>query len=219
MGEHWRRLSFPVASFPYVLFKLADMDDDAAFLTEYQRLQDCVASCKQCADLEFSHMILDFIPPHSSLQSPMVQHRVHQMRRFFQDLCIFAPLSSDAVECFHGYTQCQLHRWRGAKVSDPVAQERTTWSSICTAYAKFRDWMYEQYLDKWFFLRLACFGRSGSNQYTGTSRAKQTCHNKRPFTIQNMQRLLAFEQELPRLRKLCGNLAVMADQHFSSGLD
>eukprot|EP00434_Breviolum_minutum_P006290 symbB.v1.2.005550.t1/scaffold258.1/size251559/4 len=156
MGEHWRRLCFPTGSFPYVIFKLVEMDD-AAFLREYLRLQQLMTDCHNCVDLEFSAVLLSVIPPQSDLESQGVLLQIGRLRRFLYDLCIWAPLSSDIVECYHGFTQCQLHRWRGSKVTDPVAQERTVWYSICSAYGMFKKWMHAQFLDKWFWMRLACW--------------------------------------------------------------
>lgn len=210
MGEHWRRLCFPTGSFPYVIFKLVEMDD-AAFLREYLCLQQLMTDCHNCVDLEFSAVLLSVIPPQSDLESQGVLLQIGRLRRFLYDLCIWAPLSSDIVECYHGFTQCQLHRWRGSKVTDPVAQERTVWYSICSAYGVFKKWMHAQFLDKWFWMRLACFGRKTSNQYTvredGKRVAKGTCASKPSFTVGKMDRLLALEKDLPRLRKLCGDLS------------
>lgn len=154
---------------------------------------------------------LSVIPPQSDLESQGVLLQIGRLRRFLYDLCIWAPLSSDIVECYHGFTQCQLHRWRGSKVTDPVAQERTVWYSICSAYGVFKKWVHAQFLDKWFWMRLACFGRKTSNQYTvredGKRVAKGTCASKPSFTVCKMDRLLALEKDLPRLRKLCGDLS------------
>ncbi len=216
MGEHWRRLIFPTMGFPYLLFNMLNHDSDSSCLSEYKKLQARIQVCPKCADTEFSTILLSYIDSDMQIDDPRATAKIRDVRRFLADIAIFGPLSTDLVECAHGFAQCLFHRWRGTKVTDNVAQERVMWSSITTAFSKFQSWMWAQYTDKWFKLRLSAFGARGCNQYTssrlnpdGTIKSRSNKNVARTFTFEKMDRILAFGQELPKMRKLCGSLPVV----------
>lgn len=213
MGEHWRRLIFPTMGFPYLCFNLLNHDSDSECLSEYKKLQARIQVCPRCADTEFSTILLSYIDSDMQIDDPCATAKIRDVRRFLADIAIFGPLSTDLVECAHGYCQSLLHRWRGAKVNDDVAQERVMWSSVTTIFSKFQSWVWNQYADKWFKLRLAAFGQKGCNQYTssrlnpdGTNLSKTSKDVAKTFTFEKMDRMLAFGREVPKLRKLCGSL-------------
>lgn len=207
MGEHWRRFSFKFHGFPYPIFKLVDIENDQDFLAEYKKLQNVMTTCPKCVDCEFSTGVLNFISPECCLSEEGVSGQIGVLKRFLYSLCCNAPLSTDVVECYHGFTQCQLYRWRGCKVTDPVAQERTLWMSICSGFEKFHSWMTNRFLDKGFWTRVSTFGLKTCNQYSqhaGHHSRMQKCTNKDTFSLEKLDRMVTFEQELPDLRKLSG---------------
>ena len=213
MGEHWRRFSFPTNGFPFAFFRLLDFEtDDAAFLNAYFQIQEMARACGQCADLEFSTVILSFIDHGSQMGDPGTRSKIHQLRRFLNSIAIYGPLSTDLVECAHGFMQCLLHTWRGSKPTDDVAVERVLWSTITRQYSKFREWIWDRFFDKPFRHRIGRYGMTSNNQYRrqgADADVKFRPRKKagRGFSFEKMDRMLAFDQELPKLRKLCGYLA------------
>lgn len=205
MGEHWRRFCFPVKGLPFTLFRLVDLADEE-FLEEYTKLQDQMISCGNCADLEFSTVILNFMTPGSQFHDPHVRLQIKQLKSFLIDLCVMAPISSDLVECYHGYTQNIVHRWRGSKPTDSVAQARVCWATITTAYSHFRKIVYDRYMDPGFLKRICKFGTTGCNQYSTRKRPRKKSLRKSSLSLQMMDSLIAYNQEFPKPRKLSGSL-------------
>lgn len=210
MGDHWRRFEFPTCGMPFLLFALVDLEP-GDFLARYSQLQCQAEECPCCADIEFSTVLLRYIPRGSQLHEAGVEARVNKLKQFLADLCVFAPLSTDIVECYHGYTQCQLHRWRGQKVTDPVAQERVFWASVTKTFGAFKHWMRQRYLDTHFFRRLGRFGCPGANAYTVRSEEKAPKQRgmKPRLTVGMLDHMVSFEKDLPHQRKLCGTLALV----------
>lgn len=212
MAESWKRLVFPTQSLPFTLFQLADLDHEC-FLKEYARLRRDMQSCRQCADLEFSTPVLNFIPLDCLQEDHLIRAKVCQIKHLLQD--IDAPLSSDLVECLHGYSQHLLHRWRGCKPTDSVAQQRVLWTQITKLYSSFRTFLWDRHGDKHSGHRMHRFGRSSCNQYTADSQTGSAdAHHVRArtdgaaMTFDKMDRLRAFGQEssIQNPRKLSGTL-------------
>ena len=209
MGEHWRRFSFLTMGFPWSLFRLADLDSDDEFLRMYMNIQGQMSKCDKCMDLEFSSVILGFIPKDSKVEDDNVRCKIHQLRSFLNDLCAVAPISADKVECAHGFSQALLHRWRGTKVTDNVAQERFFWAQVTSLFSQFKSWVWDHSMDAYFNKRLQHFGKKGFNQYSAEKSDKSSgCQKKRALSIATMDRILAFGQSLPSVRKLSGSLAL-----------
>ena len=209
MGEHWRRFSFLTMGFPWTLFQLADLESDDEFLNMYVNMQGQLAKCDKCMDIEFSSVILRFIPEGSRVQDGNVRCRVRQLRSFLNDVCAVAPLSADKVECAHGFSQSLLHRWRGVKVTDNVAQERFFWAQVTSLFSHFKSWVWDHCMDENFKMRLSHFGQKGCNQYTVQKSDTSGGCSRKKLSLQTMDRILAFGQSLPGLRKLSGPLALM----------
>ena len=207
MGEHWRRFCFLTQGFPWTLFQLVDLDSDEAFLDMYMKLQGQLATCEACVDLEFSSVFLTFIPKGSQLQDGDVHEKIRKLRAFLRDVCQVGPLSSDPVECQHGFSQRLVARWRGSRPTDAVAQERIFWARVTSMYSKFKDWVWDRYMDKGFRSRLCQFGRRSSNQYSGEKPCDKQS-GKKKFTLETMERIIAFGQNLPGARRLSGILAI-----------
>lgn len=131
-----------------------------------------MADCVDCCDLEFSQPILSFIP--EDLAADEVRVRIRQLKHFLFDCAIFVPLSSDAVECIHGFCQSKLHRFRGSKQSDDGAAELTLWATITWAFQKFWDVLWLELGDTGAKRRMYRYGAKGCNQYTPHTERKVT---------------------------------------------
>lgn len=231
MCENWKRLVLITESFPFTLFQLVECETNEQFLGLYRRLKSQQEKCSACADIEFSTVLLQFIDLAATAVDQNQQ--VESLKGMLNDLCIYAPLSSDLVECLHGYSQHLLHRWRGCKPTEPVAAERVLWTSITRAYSYLREHIWSRYGDKSAGHRLHKFGRTSNNQYSSKKaaeaesrgvciplhedhcqtgdKAKDNNRTKpgKTMSFAKMDRLLAFDQEgslpsLPAPRKLCG---------------
>ena len=114
MGDSWRRFHHEQQRFPFRIFQLAWMSD-SDFLREYRRMQECMSACFQCVDVEFSAVLLSYIPGtttdiHDHENDRSLHVKIDHIRKFLLDVMVFCPISSDLVECLHGATQSRLHR-------------------------------------------------------------------------------------------------------------
>lgn len=212
MSDCWRRFVFVTRSFPYVLLNNLHGLEYQEFLKEYGRLQQIALQCRECVDPEFTTVLLQYIPQNSlgQIDSPCVKAKVAHIQRFIHDIAVHTPLSSDIVECRHGFSQWLLHRWRGAKPSEPVAQERLFWSLVCTSYKKFKEWLWTRIGDAGAFHRQKRFGMPGRNQYSQAKAERQQHKQDRSLTFEKMDRLIAFGQTTGSgmtPRKLSGDLS------------
>eukprot|EP00438_Fugacium_kawagutii_P022410 Skav209131 [mRNA] locus=scaffold682:262010:265350:+ [translate_table: standard] len=209
MGEFWRRFHHEQMKFPNRMFELTNLDH-TNFLTKYRQFQGLERICPECIDLEFSSVLLAYIPEDSSPEAHSTLEKVKQIQRFLKDLTVFAPLSADLVECLHGTCQSKHVRFRGCRPSDPIAREITIHEKICGAYSKFKDWMWKHHGDHWARKRMCAYGTCKGNQYTEGEGRKRLLTKKRPLTFDDLDGMLA-SSKLPRTpRKICGGLVEQA---------
>lgn len=153
--------------------------------------------------------------------------KVIKLQKLLNDMAIFCPLSSDLVECLHGFSQNLLHRWRGTKPSDPVAAERLLFALVTRSFGRFRAWLWDRIGDAEVGKRQFHYGRASSNQYTQEFRPKSKLGPKqrqhpepsRTLNFDRMDRLLAYGQQTgPGMvpRKLCGDLPKQTWHEFCS---
>lgn len=213
MGEVWRRFVLAVSRTPYTLFRLIDMSHPD-FLQECAALEERSARCHECIDLEFSTPMLKFLRARGN-----DQEAVAQVQNLLRSIAVHGPISSDLVECLHGYCQRILSKGgAGARPSDEGAQQRVLWSLITKAFAKEEEFIHQHFGDAYRDSRLAQYGHKGVNQYSrlnkGDGEAEAECEKsvkvrKTTLSLGKMDRLLAFGQgasDLPNPRKLCGAL-------------
>lgn len=173
---------------------------------KYREMQRMMAECRDCFDLEFSQAVLSFIP--EDLAAAEVQTRVKQLKYYLFDVSVFTPISSDAVECVHGYCQSKLHRFRGRKHSDDGAQELTLWSTITRAYQRFWDVLWNELGDKEARHRLFRYGAKGCNQYTPLANRKVTHSSKSSrWNMIDLDKVCSLEGTAKKPKKLSGYLA------------
>ena len=141
MGEVWRRFVFDKQCCPYTLFALLDTTTDEDFLRAYRDMQRSMEDCPMCTDVEFSRVLLRAIPTDGNLAE--LKPAISTLRNFLEDVTIFTPVSSDLVECLHGFQQGKVHRFRGCKPSDPAAQEICMLSTIQSSYNRFWNCLWE----------------------------------------------------------------------------
>lgn len=210
MSDSWRRFVLPTGGFPWLIFNLVGLSQEE-FLLEYRRQRDMMLKCRECTDLEFSHVLLNFINLELGESSCDVQAKVKSIQHLLFDISVHAPLTSDLVECLHGFTQALLHRWRGSKPTEPVAQERLVWSLITRTYGKVRDWLWSRIGDSQAKKRLRKYGQSSRNQYSH-HKDKDVANKPRPerkLSFERMDRLITFGQKIGhgmKPRKLSGDL-------------
>lgn len=208
VAEAWRRFSLEQNRFCNRLFALTSLDH-ASFLAEFRKLQALEKVCPHCVDLEFSAVLLRWLPEMCGAdtdvtdESPLMKEKVKQLKQYLQDLTVYSPLSADVVECLHGACQSRLGRFRGPRLSDPVAQQVTVLDKICSSYCKFREWMWSHYGDRRALNRLHAYGQHKGNQY---GRGSQKPAAK--MTLEHLDLDGLIDSKLPRPRKICGHLAI-----------
>ena len=209
IGECWKRFVHAHGSFPHVLFQLCSLNYED-FLQRYWHFQQLAETCPKCVDAEFSHVILTFIPSSAPAADALTRYKVFQLQTFLRDVATFAPISSDLVECLHGHYQSKLHRWRGCKPTDPVAQERMFWTSVVGAFGKLRTWMWNRHGDASANLRLWHFGQKRGNSHTEQAsqlgNSSGTGHQFKRMSFADLDNLLAAGKSFAKPRKICGYL-------------
>lgn len=205
MGEVWRRFTFERQCFPFKLFGLLNAPSDQQFLKDYRLMQAAQRKCPQCIDIEFSRVILGFIPP-SMGQGQEAMHRAASLRDFLVDLAIFAPITADIVENLHGFCQAKLHRFRGMKPTEPVAQEVTLWGSITASFRAFRNSLWERIGDKVANNRLHRYGKQGQNQYSKFKENPQMKKQSSQIALPLFKLDMACAATPPKPKKLSGYL-------------
>lgn len=186
IGETWRRFCHKRDAFPYIWWKLCDVEGDA-LIDLAREMQTQAAKCPSCVDPAFSGALLGFLP--NPLQSGNNEHlkRVKQLQSFLRSASVFCPISTDATEALHGFSQAKLHRFRGNKPTDEVAKEITIWSKITSSYQTLRQWIWDRTGDSHGLRRLKRGRTSGK--------------------IQSWERLrIAAMQCKRKPKKLCGSL-------------
>lgn len=208
MAEDWRRFQYVTAAYPFALFAFIEFDDET-FLMECANLQEKTKQCPSCVDTEFTQPLLDYI---QKGPGESVAHRIAQVKALLITVATYAPISSDIVECLHGYCQ-QLIRTggRGVRPTDEGAQERVVWALLTKAYEKLRSLAWDNFADAKALRRMVKFGRTSSNQYTDPSERSATVNGGRKpaLTLEKMDRALLFDGGsscVGKSRKLCGDL-------------
>ena len=211
MGELWRRFTFDKQCCPFQIFALLDTSSDEEFLQLYQKFQQTMDICPQCVDLEFSTVILQQIPPRACHRDEFVKRRIASILDLLRDLATFTPISSDLVECLHGFQQAKLHRFRGRKPTDHAAQEIAMLASIQSTYKQFWQFAWSRLGDKFATRRFPGFDRKGVNQYSDRDKyLEERQHHKRKsiWKMENMDRIVEKPDVVKKPRQLSGNLVL-----------
>lgn len=178
MGEIWRRFVLERKCFPFRLWELVAKKSNEEFLLLYREFQQMKKDCPECCDAEFSYPILTMIAEVDTETAVVTQQKISAIRSLLHDLSIYSPLSSDVVECLHGFSQAKCHRYRGCKPSDSAAQQLTLWASIISSYKQFRSYMWQRLGDFKVNFRLHRFDRQGSNQWSDTKEQQRSKYKK-----------------------------------------
>lgn len=205
LGEGWRRFFHEQQRFPSKLFKFACLSH-TDFMKEYRNLQSLEAACRECFDVEFTSILLQYIPESEDDSSDAVMAKSECLRRFLSDTAVWAPISADIVECLHGSCQSRLHRFRGQKPADETARQTIVLDKITSAYGKFKEFMWSHFGDKFAFKRLVSYNQKKGNQYT--SKPYDVSCKRHAYTTEDLDRMLATNSFPSAPRKLCGSLAV-----------
>lgn len=190
MANHWKRFVYATQGFPWCMFDLLDKSMDE-FIAQYNQFREQLSQCECCVDVEFSRVLLETIP---CQEGASLAEDVAAVKAILKSISTRGPLSTDLVECFHGYTQNIM---------------------VTSAWSKFKSWVWDRYMDKSFRNRMAHFGTRSGNQYKPKS--DQTPKPKKSLsklTFASMDRMMAFSQTPPPLRKLCGRLLQLHNTGF-----
>lgn len=109
-----RRLIREFSVVPFSVLALAEADAET-FVHEWQKLHQTHSNCSRCVDVEFTAALLEAYPDQFSV--PLTPHDVatiKEIQSLCVHICIWAPLTSDAVEILNGQTQWALSR-RGSQ--------------------------------------------------------------------------------------------------------
>lgn len=207
IGEAWRRFYHEHQRFPFKMFRLAETPR-ADFMREYRSLQQEGLTCGKCVDLEFSAVLLAYIPTTEADDSVVTQSKATHLQEFLKDVAVFSPLSTCLVECLHGALQSRLHRFRGAKPTDPIAKEITVLDKVTSAFGKFKDYMWGRLGDRRAFNRLHAYNQHKGNQYVSSKGgspeddSQERCRHG--LTMNDLDRMLESGAVPSAPRKLCG---------------
>lgn len=113
MSDLYRRLKQEFESPPYTVLALSDADP-TTFALEWNRLQQKFTACKYCVDIEFTSSLLEAYPGPLSANTRSGKQTITEIQRFLGSVCVWSPLTSDAVEILHGQLQWALSR-RGSQ--------------------------------------------------------------------------------------------------------
>lgn len=205
LGEAWRRFFLEQQRYPYKMFNLIELEHDD-FLRELRSLQALEASCTQCLDLEFSSVLIKYISEDDQKDPAVLKAKIQGIRLFLRDVTIFSPISADIVECLHGASQSRLHRFRGARPTDGTAQEVVVLDKITSAYGKFKDWMWNQFGDKWGMRRLHAYNQKKGNQYSAPGTVKLS----KALTFEDLDKMLVSGNGPSLPRRVSGHLHPIA---------
>lgn len=200
MTEGWRRFHHEQQCFPYPLFKLTSLSATDC-LKEYRILQESARQCPQCFDLEFSTILLSYIPAGDAHANA----KIVEVQNFLSNVMIYCPISSDLVECLHGSCQSKLHRFRGTRPTDNISKDIVVLEKITSAYSKFKDWMERQLGDRKMLYRLHSYGQHKGNQYTRwTDDRRAKCQGNYGMKVEDLDAQLANGISPRAPRKLAG---------------
>jgi hypothetical protein len=112
MGDIWRRLVWVTLHYPYAVFTLIRATFEV-FLEMIAELKQKHAACSKCLDREFTSVILSLAGDLDN-KSEYEQRRCYKtIKDLLTDISIWAPISSDSVECTNGWVQNTSHKFRG----------------------------------------------------------------------------------------------------------
>ena len=217
MAEAWRRFQFVVTTYPFAIFQWVDMDDKCLW-KECVELEKFGSRCPACIDSGFTRPIIDFIQA-TDVDEAALRVRTSAVRALLKTVMIHCPISSDVVECLHGYCQQLLRTGsRGTRPSDNGAMERILWGLVSKSYEKLRGFIADYFADKQAAHRCHRYGAKGSNQYTkalqkqhdeGSPWPPRALHGRKPaLNMDKMDRAFAssclVDVGSQKIRKLCG---------------
>ena len=210
MSEIWKRFVYQHQRFPAKIFTLLQAKTSNHLLDMYMEMQCQMHCCKCCVDVEFSQVLLNYIPSEMAQDRNNVElwAKLEDIKKFLQDIARFFPLSSDTVECLHGYIQTRIHKFRGRKLGDQTAQEVSLWSTIKTTHQSFWNLTWNDQGDAGARQRLHRYNMKGTNQYTQPeNRRLKPSPSSSIWNMANLNLLREQPAMAKAPKKLCGNPA------------
>ncbi len=128
-SDIWRRLCFPVQTFPFVLFSLVHCANPTDFVSKWTKFRSILRECPGCVDVGFSTPLLQSID-FAVLGPEEMASQVRDLQRMLQDVTVTCPLATDTVENLHGQHQNMFHRFRGPRPNHRAAAEQSILHSL-----------------------------------------------------------------------------------------
>lgn len=156
IGDVWRRYCLVFMSFPFTMFALIGKSV-ASFFEAVEQLLDKLRTCKQCADLEFSTVILEFLSglvekPNTDDAQQLSEHEQKQalyhqvVDDLLTDLATHAPLSADIVECKNGEVQASFNRVKGRSRTVKCAGELSYLKAVRKCHRNLKEMLQPHFL-------------------------------------------------------------------------
>ena len=117
MGDCWKRFVHDLDRYPFKTFCLLDCSTPEEVLGRCAMIRAQMEACSNCIDVEFTAQILAFLDSRQGNEELLSRARIVQ--EFLMDIAIFVPISSDQVECCHGFHQNFDQSFPRAKTDSP----------------------------------------------------------------------------------------------------
>ena len=128
-SDIWRRLCFPVQTFPFVLFSLVHCANPTDFICKWTKFRSILKECIGCVDVGFSKPLLQSVD-FAVLKPEEKANQVRDLQRMLRDVMVTCPLATDTVENLHGQHQHMFHRFRGRRPGHQAAAEQSILHSL-----------------------------------------------------------------------------------------
>ncbi|CAE7787156.1 HERC1 [Symbiodinium sp. CCMP2456] len=135
MADSWRRFVHQLDCYPWKLFALCPMTEKD-FFNRWSELQQRLSACPCCLDVEITQGLLRSLGDFGS-DEPASRKQVYvQVVQLLMDVATYAPLSTDAVEVFHGQLQNVIHKFRGRGKLARACSERSVLHSLVAEHSR-----------------------------------------------------------------------------------
>ena len=176
VSDTWRRFVHDYCVYPFQLFELMDQSLEQ-FVTLWDGFVAASEQCPQCFDPCFSTRLLGAFGSLGMKPMALQQQAFAEVSAILQDICAFAPVSSDAVEVKNGQVQSIVSRRGNMAVKGPESSREASFLQSCIRdFELVKHFVEEQTLPPKTsvsgILRMA--GTSSSNQHS-TSKAPWFC--------------------------------------------
>ena len=134
MSDIWRRCCLTTKGYPWSVFGLVSVADEAEFCSRWAGFRRDLQACAGCVDVAFTAPLLRTWNPDIEENSAAKSVQVQQLRSLLGNVATFCPLSTDAVENLHGQHQNSLFSWRGGTKAPAAAGETSVLTTLVSEH-------------------------------------------------------------------------------------